>query len=332
MCFQLMAALMTTCVKAEAKHPAIVKEELLFKAAPFASCHASTITEGPKGTLLCAYFAGTAEGKADVAIWLSSKESGNWSEPIKIAEEKDTPCWNPVLFTTPSKEILLFYKAGKSPREWSGLFKTSSDGKLWSQSTPLPAGILGPIRSKPLMLNDGTLLCGSSIESWKRWGCFVDITKDLQNWIKSNPINVPGNLFGVIQPSLFWGQNGEIKMVMRSYQLEKVYTANSQDQGYTWSAATPTDLPNPNAPVEALNLADGRALLVFNDSKQERYPLSIALSKDAGKTWERALNLEEQEGEFSYPAAIQSKDGFVHITYTYNRQFIKYVLLDPLKL
>lgn len=329
-------------VQAGRAHPAILEEEFIFEQAPFKRCHASTITEASNGALLCAFFGGTKEGDPDVAIWASSKdnltddpiEHATWSPLQKIAEDKEVPCWNPVLFTMPSGEILLFYKAGKSPREWSGYVKRStSQGQQWTEEELLPAGIFGPIRSKPLLLKDGTLLCGSSVESWKRWGCWVEITKDGgRSWIKSNPINVLENLWGVIQPSFFRAQNDEIKMVMRSYHIGKICTAHSHDHGHTWSNAQPTSLPNPNAGVEALSLADGRVLLVFNDSIKKRYPLSLALSTDGGDTWERVAVLEDQMGEFSYPAAIQTQDGLVHITYTYNRERIKHVVLDPNKL
>ena len=52
-----------------------------------------------------------------------------------------------------------------------------------------------------------------------------------------------------------------------------------------------------------------------------------------GKAWQAALALEEAAGmEFSYPAAIQSADGLVHVTYTHGRERIKHVVLDPAKL
>ena len=338
MCFKAiyfkLGLIMMVATLLEAVHPAIIKEEFIFENPPFNSCHASTITETQDGSLLCAYFAGTDEGASDVAIWLSSQGDTLWLHPRKVAECEGAACWNPVLFTMPSGEILLFYKGGRNPREWSGFLKrSSSQGRKWTDAELLPAGVTGPVRSKPLLLSNGTLLCGSSAESWRRWGCWIDIMTDGgQSWRKSTPINDPRQLFGVIQPSLFYGQNGEIKMVMRSHQIGFVCMASSQDQGQTWSDAKSTELPNPNAAVEALNLADGRILLVFNDSKTKRYPLSLSLSKDGGESWERSVVLEDQKGEYSYPAAIQTRDGLVHVTYTYNRELIKHVVLDPAKL
>ena len=42
--------------------------------------------------------------------------------------------------------------------------------------------------------------------------------------------------------------------------------------------------------------------------------------------------LEDQPGEYSYPAVIQSADGLVHITYTWHRKKIRHVVVDPTKL
>jgi predicted neuraminidase len=89
----------------------------------------------------------------------------------------------------------------------------------------------------------------------------------------------------------------------------------------------PTPLPNPNAGIDGVSLRDGRHLLVYNHSETERTPLNVALSTD-GLNWQDALVLESGQGEFSYPAVIQTADGSVHITYTYRREAIKHVVLS----
>lgn len=314
----------------EAMHPSVVKEEFIFSKAPFASCHASTITEAADGHLICAWFGGKEEGDASVKIWMSHFQE-SWNAPQEAASAKDFPCWNPVLFTLPSGEILLFYKAGRNPKEWSGFLKRSFDqGKSWSETELLPAGVIGPVRSKPLLLEDGTLVCGSSIESWQRWGCWIDLTTDGgKTWTKSNPINVKTQYFGIIQPTVFFSNEGQLRFLARSHQIGYVCTAASEDDGRTWSNAIPTTLPNPNSAIETVNLQDGRILLVYNDSKTERYPLNVAVSSDGGETWTMKVVLEEKKGEYSYPAMIETRDGLVHITYTWNREKIKHVVINP---
>jgi alpha-L-rhamnosidase len=92
-----------------------------------------------------------------------------------------------------------------------------------------------------------------------------------------------------------------------------------------------TTLPNPNSGIDAVSLRDGRALLVYNHTERSRSPLNVAVSTD-GKAWKAALTLEEQPGEYSYPAVIQTSDGLVHVTYTWKRERIKHVVIDPRKL
>ena len=78
-----------------------------------------------------------------------------------------------------------------------------------------------------------------------------------------------------------------------------------------------------------MTLRDGRHLIVYNHTTQGRSPLNVAVSRD-GEAWTPALVLEREAGEYSYPAVIQSAaDGLVHITYTWKRQRIKHVVLDP---
>jgi len=107
----------------------MTKSEFIFEQAPFAECHASTIVELPGGGLVAAWFGGTEEGNNDVGIWLARKESGDWSEPLEIADGVEAdgtryPCWNPVLyFDQASRQLVLFYKVGPNPRSWWGVLK-----------------------------------------------------------------------------------------------------------------------------------------------------------------------------------------------------------------
>src|SRR5712692_10195375 len=123
----------------------------IFEKAPFASCHASSIVEVEPGRFLAAWFGGKDEGAADVKIWMASFDGKTWTKPEVAAEEPGFPCWNPVLFRSRFQTLFLYYKAGPNPMCWSGYFKRSRDGgKTWDRAEQLPAGLLGPIKNKPI--------------------------------------------------------------------------------------------------------------------------------------------------------------------------------------
>lgn len=316
-----------------------VKEELLFDNAPFQQCHASSIVETQSGKKIAAWFGGSHEGSKDVCIWLSENKDGKWSIPVIVANSKvsDTlfvPLWNPVLFSDKRGRLFLFYKAGSSPRTWWGMVKTSEDeGQTWSEPRRLPDGILGPIKNKPVELKDGSILSPSSTETDKKWSVHLELSKDRGETWEVIPID-PESKFDVIQPSILFYPNHCLQLVCRSKQ-GNVIAAWSKDGGKTWGKLVPTALLNPNSGTDAVTLKDGRQLIVYNPSIpgkewfNGRYKLNVALSKD-GQKWTDILVLEngDTKKEFSYPAVIQSKDGKVHITYTYDRKSIKHVVLE----
>lgn len=313
---------------------AILTTEFIYEHAPFPSCHASTIAEA-KGGLVAAWFGGTREKDPDVGIWLSRRDKNGWSKVVEVANGiqqtgKRYPCWNPVLFQPANGPLLLFYKVGPSPSEWWGMLMTSSDGGAnWSKPRRLPDGILGPIKNKPVQLRDGSILSGSSTED-AGWRVHMEYTSDLgATWRKSDALN-DRTQFGAIQPTILVYRSGEIQILCRSRQ-GLITQSWSTDNGKTWSAMKTTVLPNPSAGIDAVTLRDGRALLVYNHTKNSRSPLNVAISSD-GNTWKAALRLEDQPGEYSYPAVIQTADGLVHVTYTWRRERIKHVVIDPGKL
>lgn len=304
------------------------KESFLFSAPSFSSCHASTLLELENGDILCAFFAGTEEGANDVGIWACRFSKGYWKKPVKIAQDPKEPCWNPVL-TRLGDEILLFYKVGPNPERWSGVLKRSGDGgNTWSEEQPLPAGIFGPIKNKPLVFGNNILLCPSSTESYKRWGCFVEYTYDGgKSWNRSTPINLPYDYDGMIQPTLLTTGYQTLILLARTKNAGRIAKAISIDNGKTWSDAFLTTLPNPNSGIDAITLKDGRLLLVYNDSTEARTPLNVAISSDEGITWKNIYTLVEVPGEYSYPAVVQRSNGDILISYTWNRKNIRVVNL-----
>jgi len=313
--------------------PGVLTTEYIYHDAPFLSCHASTIVQVKSG-LVAAWFGGQREGSNDVGIWVSLHDGKHWLPTFEVANGIQAdgtrhPCWNPVLFSTDGKTIDLFYKVGPRPSSWWGMLKRSTDGgRTWSMATRLPDKILGPIKNKPVLLASHRLLCPSSSEH-DGWKLHMEWTTDNGKTWKSTPPLNDGREFAAIQPTILKHGN-RLQLLCRTRQSH-IAEAWSDDSGQTWTPLHSTALPNNNSGLDAVTLSDGRSLLVYNHTTKGRHPLNVAVSKD-GKTWQAAAVLERTPGEYSYPAVIESADGKVHITYTWNRLRIRHVVVDPQQL
>lgn len=321
----------------------VLKAEFIFETAPYPSCHAATIAEASPDHLVAAWFGGTAERNPDVGIWVSRHEGGRWLEAVEVAngvqpDGTRQPTWNPVLFQPPGGDLHLFYKVGPSPSAWWGMVMTSADGgRTWSKPVRLPAGIEGPAKNKPIVLPDGTWLSGISTEGGK-WTARVERSRDQgKTWTQSAPLN-DAAVIRTIQPTLIRHGDGRVQMLCRT-QEGKISETWSSDGGETWGPTGLLNIPNNNSGLDAVALKDGRTLLVYNHSGREeagmghkgRGILNVAVSRD-GQAWEAALvldYLDAPEKQFSYPSVIQASDGRVHIVYTWHRERIKHVVVDP---
>jgi predicted neuraminidase len=291
---------------------------------PTPSAHASTIVELKRGELMAAWFGGTAEGRNDVAIWGARNEGGKWLPPVELAREPNTPTWNPVLFHTPDGVLWLYYKFGTSPQQWTAAKMFSKDeGRTWSKPEHLPAGIYGPIRAKPLVLANGLIVSGSSVESYQSWSVWVERSNDNgKTWTRHGPVMPPEG--GMIQPSVVQVEGNHLRLYARTDKAGRIAVSDSMDAGVTWSPARLTELPNPNSGLDVIRLKDGRYLAVYNHTPRGRTPLNLAVSSD-GEKWSPLQTLESDPGEYSYPSMIQASDGTVQIVYTWRRQKIKHV-------
>lgn len=321
----------------------LLTDEFIFTEAPFPESHASTIAETPKG-LIAAWFGGTKEGNKDVCIWTSRLVNGQWTAPAKVADgilndSTRYACYNPVLYQVPNGALLLFYKIGPNVAGWTGWMKRSQDnGLTWSEREKLPDGFLGPIKNKPEWISN-QLICPSSTEK-TGWKVHFEYTKDEgRTWSKSEDIN-DGKTFSAIQPSILQYKDGSLQVLCRSRNTT-LNESWSRDGGKTWSPMQATSLPNNNSGTDAVTLQDGRQLLVYNHvkppatapgGKGERTPLTVAISQD-GKKWYAVAVLENSPvSQYSYPSVIQTKDGKVHIVYTWRRERIKHVVIDPARI
>ncbi|PXY41815.1 sialidase [Flavobacterium cheongpyeongense] len=325
----------------------ILVDEFIYEKAPYPSCHSVTIVEATNGDLVSAWFGGSHERHPDVCIYSAIKPKGSdkWGDPIKVADGvmpdgTRFPTWNPVLYQIPNGDLMLFYKIGPKPSEWWGVYRTSADGgKTWSDKIDMPSkDFLGPIKNKPVLLSNGTLLLPSSTEG-NGWHLRMESTPDFgKTWVLGDTISRGKQKINAIQPSILFHKDGSIQAIGRT-KNRAIFSTFSKDNGKTWSDLELIGLPNNNSGTDAVTLKNGKHLLVYNhvlppgnETKGPRTPLNLSISDD-GINWNAALVLEDSKiSQYSYPSIIQSSDGMVHIVYTWRRQKLKYVKIDPSKL
>ena len=209
----------------------------------------------------------------------------------------------------PDASLALFYKVGPSPQTWWGMVRTSrDDGHTWSDAARLPDGILGPIKNKPVRLADGVILAPSSTESPTSEPLARPLRAQRRRrptWTTSSAGGLAdGHDIDAIQPSILIHPGGQAAGG-RPHALGTCVRDLVGRRRKTWTPMTLTALPNPNSGIDAVTLRDGRHLIVYNHTDRGRSPLNVAVSLD-GKTWQAALVLENEPGEYSYPAVIQT--------------------------
>jgi len=321
----------------------IITDEFIYEKADFPSVHSATIAETPTG-LVTAFFGGTKERNPDVEIYVSRLADGKWTAPQSVANGIQTdalrlPTWNPVLYQIPNGDLLLFYKIGPKPSEWWGMLRSSKDGgKTWSDAEKLPNNNIGPVKNKPILLSNGLLYAPSSTEG-NGWKVHFEVTPDFgKTWKTIGPLAAGKDSINAIQPSILDHGNGKLQIIART-RNRALATSWSYDNGATWTALAKTNLPNNNSGTDAVTMQNGKHVLVYNHvlppgdlAKGARTPLNVSVSKD-GLTWFAALILEDSPiSQYSYPSVIQTKDGLLHFVYTWRREKIKHVVVDPSKL
>ena len=296
------------------------------------SCHAATIVELKNGDLLAAWYAGSVEGAKDVVIKSARLPHGQsqWAKPVIAEDTPNASEGNPVLWVDKKGVVWLFFVTmyGDGWTTCKVKYKTSKDnGKSWGKETILQNELGWMTGNKPTVLRNGEILL--LLYDERDEFTIVMISGDQgKTWQQTASVkSTPGN----IQASVVELSNGNLMMLMRSggkIGALTIWQSFSQDKGRTWSPAQSSSLRNPDARIDQVRLQNSHLALAFNDTYHSRSQLNVALSVNEGKTWAFNRFLENQPGEYSYPAIIQTRDGMIHCVYTYRRTNIKHVTFN----
>lgn len=294
--------------------------------------HPTTLTELDTGDLLLAYYGGGGEYEKETAVYGARLRPGEkqWSAPTVLARSPMYSMGNPVLWQAPDHRVWLFFVV-RPGATWSTSrvsAKVSDDrGLSWSDAFMVTFDEGTMVRSRPILLSDGHYLLpiyhetGADTEftAPDTGSVFLRFDPAARSWSRSEKVL---SRMGNLQAAVVELDPGHLLALGRrggDYEPGKdgfVVQTESRDAGRTWSPGVETEFPNPNAAVELIKLRSGALLFVYNHSMDERTPLRAALSTDGGRTWPRQLDLASGPASFSYPTAVQTVDGKIHVTFT----------------
>ena len=294
--------------------------------------HPARIEELSNGDLYVVYYGGEGEYAKDTGVFGSRLQKGGrkWTHPVRIASDPFRSLGNGVVWQAPDGLVWLFYVV-RYGETWSTSrvqAKVSRDhAQTWSDAFPLVSEEGMMVCNKPILLNNGDYLlplyfeAGHDTESVgpDSSGLFLHYDAKKKEWKQTGRIR---SATGNIQPAAVEVRNNFLVAYSRrggNYEPTTngwVIRAESRDGGWTWSEGATSKFPNPNASVDFIKLKSGSLLLVFNDSMNERTPLTVALSADGDRTWPWRRNVAEGAYDYAYPMAVQARDGKIHLIFT----------------
>ena len=345
----------------------LVTHQLVISVKKTLAHHASTVLPLSNGHVLVAWFGGSRESNNDVGIWLAEKDENGFGEARQVAGSMEPHWNPVLFEDANGRILLFYKVGYPIADWRTLVIESGDLGKTWSEPRELvpgdTSGGRGPVRNKPVRLRSGRILAPASVERGL-WRCFMDYSDDeCRTWRRTNLIEAEGTAYldeglrmwqrkmaearlaghpidkstlppeyahgrGVIQPTLWEDETG-VHALMRSGE-GRIYRSDSTDDGVTWCQGYPTAMPSNNSGIDLTRLPGGVMLLAYNPVEQnfgKRSPISLAVSRDDGATWQRICNLEAEPGEFSYPAIV-SRGNHIWLTYTHKRENIAYWEFD----
>ncbi len=313
---------------------------------PVGIAHCPSLSELPNGGLGVVWYAGSREGGRDVAIcfseavgddmaWTPARPIMNVDLATRQLQRKIRKVGNPVLFGDGAGRVHMAY-VSVAMGGWSAgsLNITSSDdsGATWEKSRRLTLSpfinISELVRCPPVYTESGEVILPIYHEFlgkfpqllWLRTeGDRLAWSKTRMDWGRSflQPVVVP------LSPrhALAYYRHGRGQAPLM--------VTETWDGGLTWSPSEKVGLPNNDASIAALRLVDGRVLLAFSDDAESRSNMTLAVSPDGRRDWQRLATLDhDPESRFAYPFMVRTQDGMIHLVYSWKMKRIRHVAFN----
>ena len=248
---------------------------------------------------------GADHGPARIVGRISKDDGKTWGD-VHTLIENDGGCnvMEVNFLRLRDGRIALFYcQKNSEEKDCRVNMRTSADeGKTWSAPKEMsPAGhYVGLTNGRSLRLKTGRIL----LEAWEAGDCYCYLSDDDgATWRESRRIKP--EKADSYEPICIERKDGSVLMLLRT-MAEGQYRSISRDGGETWDAPKPTQLLCTPSPAALTRIpTTGDLLVIWNDNPgaKSRNPLTSAISRDEGETWEQLRNIESTPDDaWAYPA------------------------------
>ena len=273
-------------------------------------------------------------GPAHIVGRWSHDEGETWSEMFELQENiGQLNSMTPSLVRLASGRILLeFMRKDREPGrvaqsrpkdDLPGLLhpmvKVSDDGgETWSEPRQITQGdeYWCSCHDRLFRTSRGRVLLPMST----RVGAFCWLSDDDgETWrMGRGPVAPPEDISGYAEPIIVETRDGKLKMWLRN-QGTRFHVAISDDDGDSWRLHDEWGLNARGAPCMVRRIPNTGDLLIIWNNNQIRTPLTCAVSRDDGETWQQIRDIEPMREwpnkcRHSYPS-LAFLNGNAHITY-----------------
>ena len=277
------------------------------------------------------FYGGAADGSpAYIAVRDSTDAGRTWSTPdVTLVENEGKENVMSVSFLRlSSAEIALFYAVKNGWHDCKLYMRRSCDeGQTWSEPVcTIPQdGYYVVNNDRVVKLSSGRLLVPAAYhpiirEKWSHRGismCFLSDDSGATWRPSTTTLHAPDNVSsGLQEPGVIELRDSRLMMLMRT-TAGCQFRSYSEDRGVSWTDAMPTDIMSPCSPATLRRIpSTGDILMVWNDHsgerakfEQKRTPLTTAISRDEGQTWDNVKVLDDDpDGWYCYTSALFVED------------------------